>query len=427
MSEPQTPTRSETVSTRQSFVSLDSSKIHRRQSVQSVGNFIIDKTLAEKPGTKVCLARHKKTKKNLALKFIKLEGQPEKRLVRYQREVNNLALLHHPHIAKLLDAVQTERFAMLVCEYAVRGDLLNYSREQGRMNEDEARRIFRQLVSAVDYLHKNCIVHRKITLETVLLDNDRNVKLVGFGRSNSFKWSRLLDTYCGSPFFCSPEMVQGIEYTGPEVDIWSMGVILYYVLAGTPPFKGEMLHDVYDNISKGEYAKLDNSSPEVRDLLARIFVVDRSKRITMQEIIEHEWICKGYDEPVNNYMPSRAATVLNPNEDTLQKMAAFGYSAADARAALAQRQHASTPIVCVYHLLEETRQRAESRVSKSREMSRTNTTSSETAKSESLNVNPPDKQVEETVKRSSQFGKVWKSLKQPAAKLKNTFNRKSKE
>ncbi|KAI9473288.1 kinase-like domain-containing protein, partial [Coemansia mojavensis] len=255
----------------------------------TVGNFIIDKTLAEKPGTKVCLARHKKTKKNLALKFIKLEGQPEKRLIRYQREVNNLALLHHPHIAKLLDAVQTERFAMLVCEYAVRGDLLNYSREQGRMNEEEARRIFRQLVSAVDYLHKNCIVHRKITMETVLLDNDRNVKLVGFGRSNNFQWNRLLDTYCGAPFFCSPEMVQGVEYTGPEADIWSMGVILYFVLSGTTPFKGEMLHDVYESISKGKYDELENSSQHVRDLLARIFVVDRSKRITMQEIIDHEW------------------------------------------------------------------------------------------------------------------------------------------
>ncbi|KAJ2455756.1 hypothetical protein EV183_000603 [Coemansia sp. RSA 2336] len=421
MSEPQTPTRSEPVSTRESYVNLDPSKIHRKPRVQTVGNFIIDKTLAEKPGTKVCLARHKQSKKNLALKFIKLEGQPDKRLLRYQREVNNLALLHHPHIAKLLDAVQTERFAMLVCEYAMRGDLLNYSKEQGRMNEDEARRIFRQLVSALDYLHKNCIVHRKLTLETVLLDNQRNVKLVGFGRSNSFEWNGLLDTFCGSPFFCSPEMVEGVSYTGPEADIWSMGVILYFVLAGSTPFKGEMLHDVYKSIAKGEYDEIDNASEQVRDLLSRIFVVDRAKRITMQEIIEHEWTNMGCDEPVDNFMPARPATVLNPNPKTLQKMAAFGYDAQDARAALAQRQHAATPIVCVYHLLEETRQRAESKANRSHEVSRTNTTSS-MAKSES-----PDAPSEQEAKRTSQFGKVWKSLKQPASKLKNTFNRKSKQ
>ncbi|KAJ2829310.1 hypothetical protein IWW50_000933, partial [Coemansia erecta] len=269
------------------MVNLDANKIHRKNSIQTVGNFIIDKTLSESLTSKVCLARSKKTKKPMVLKFIRLEGQNEQRLACYRREVNNIALLHHPHIARLHDAVQTEKFAMLITEYAGRGDMLNYSREQGRMNEDEARRVFRQMVSAVNYLHQNCIVHRNLKLENIMLDVDKNVKIIGFGHSNTFEWGKLLDTYCGSPFTCSPEMVNGIEYTGPEVDIWSMGVVLFFMLTGKTPFQGEMLHDVYAQILKGAYDEPDFLSADARELFAKIFVVDRTKRITMQGIIEH--------------------------------------------------------------------------------------------------------------------------------------------
>ncbi|KAJ2132429.1 hypothetical protein IW136_005098 [Coemansia sp. RSA 678] len=410
MPEPQTPVRSESVSARASMATIDSSKIRRKNSVHSVGNFIIDKTLTNSLSSKVCLARHKKTKKPMVLKFIRLEGQNEKRLASYRNEVNNLALLNNPHISRLYDAVQTEKYAMLITEYAGRGDMLNYSREQGRMNEDEARRLFRQMISGVDYLHQNCIVHRNLKLENIMLDLDRNVKIIGFGHSSMFEWGKLLNTYCGSPFTCSPEMINGVEYTGPEVDIWSLGVVLYYMLTGKTPFQGEMLQDVYTKILKAEYNEPDFLSQKVRDLFAKIFVVDRTKRITMQEITEHPWTSWNCDKPIDNYLPPRPATVLKPNEVTLKNMIAFGYSAEETRESLTQSYKASTPAVCIYHLMEESRRRSAAKAEKP-------TAGKPTAEK-------PQTEGETKEKRDSQVVKVWQAIKHPASKVKQMFNKK---
>ncbi|OON13843.1 hypothetical protein X801_10374, partial [Opisthorchis viverrini] len=109
------------------------------------------------------------------------------------------------------------------------------------MKEKEARVKFRQLVSAVEYCHSKKIVHRDLKAENLLLDKDYNIKLADFGFSNFYDGENKLDTYCGSPPYAAPELFQGQKYFGPEVDVWSLGVILYTLVSGSLPFDAQHL------------------------------------------------------------------------------------------------------------------------------------------------------------------------------------------
>lgn len=121
----------------------------------------------------------------------------------------------------------------------------------------------------------------------MLLDSNKNIKLIDFGFGNTYHSERLLETYCGSPFYAAPEMIRGQPYCGPEVDIWSMGVILYALLAGRLPFESPAISDLYKEIGKGEYAVPAHFSQGAVQLIGRMLTVDPSKRATMDEIISH--------------------------------------------------------------------------------------------------------------------------------------------
>jgi carbon catabolite-derepressing protein kinase len=147
------------------------------------------------------------------------------------------------------EVVSTPTDIIIVLEYAG-GELFNYIVNNGRMSEAQARRMFQQIMSGVEYSHRLKIVHRDLKPENVLLDNDLNVKLADYGLSNQIIEGEFLKTSCGSPNYAAPEVIRGGFYSGPEVDVWSAGVILYVMLCGRLPFEDDNVQTLFQMISR---------------------------------------------------------------------------------------------------------------------------------------------------------------------------------
>ena len=164
-----------------------------------------------------------------------------------------MKLLNHPNIVKLYEVIDTPTELYLFMEYASSGEIFDYLVAHGRMKEKEARRIYRQIVSAIDYCHNLHVIHRDLKAENLLLDSNMNVKIADFGFSNQFSPGQRLNTWCGSPPYAAPELFQGKEYSGPEVDIWSLGVVLYVLVCGGLPFDGSTLAKLRARVLAGKF------------------------------------------------------------------------------------------------------------------------------------------------------------------------------
>ncbi|KAF1374405.1 hypothetical protein PFLUV_G00228760 [Perca fluviatilis] len=214
-----------------------------------VGNYRLLKTIGKGNFAKVKLARHILTGREVAIKIIDKTQLNPNSLQKLFREVRIMKILNHPNIVKLFEVIETERTLYLVMEYASGGEVFDYLVAHGRMKEKEARAKFRQIVSAVQYCHQKHIVHRDLKAENLLLDADMNIKIADFGFSNEFTMGNKLDTFCGSPPYAAPELFQGKKYDGPEVDVWSLGVILYTLVSGSLPFDGQNLKELREAAS----------------------------------------------------------------------------------------------------------------------------------------------------------------------------------
>ncbi|OWK51026.1 MAP/microtubule affinity-regulating kinase 4, partial [Lonchura striata] len=190
--------------------------------------------------------------------------------------------LNHPNIVKLFEVIETEKTLYLVMEYASAGEVFDYLVSHGRMKEKEARAKFRQIVSAVHYCHQKNIVHRDLKAENLLLDADANIKIADFGFSNEFSRGSKLDTFCGSPPYAAPELFQGKKYDGPEVDIWSLGVILYTLVSGSLPFDGHNLKELRERVLRGKYRVPFYMSTDCENILRRFLVLNPAKRCTLE-------------------------------------------------------------------------------------------------------------------------------------------------
>ncbi|MEQ2180569.1 hypothetical protein GOODEAATRI_002484 [Goodea atripinnis] len=167
-------------------------------------------------------------------------------------------------------------------EYASGGEVFDYLVAHGRMKEKEARAKFRQIVSAVHYCHQKKIVHRDLKAENLLLDADSNIKIADFGFSNEFTEGSKLDTFCGSPPYAAPELFQGKKYDGPEVDIWSLGVILYTLVSGSLPFDGQNLKELRERVLRGKYRVPFYMSTDCEGILRRFLVLNPAKRCSLE-------------------------------------------------------------------------------------------------------------------------------------------------
>ncbi|XP_018536876.1 NUAK family SNF1-like kinase 2 [Lates calcarifer] len=232
----------------------------------------------------------------VAIKSIRKEKiKDEQDLVHIRREIEIMSSLCHPHIITIYEVFENKDKIVIVMEYASRGDLYDYICDKRRITEREARHFFRQIVSAVHYCHQNGIVHRDLKLENILLDGNGNVKIADFGLSNLYHGDEYLQTFCGSPLYASPEIVNGRPYHGPEVDTWSLGVLLYTMVHGTMPFDGINHKTLVQQISTGNYRKPNNPS-DACGLIRWMLMVNPERRATIEEIAGHWWLNWGYQQ-----------------------------------------------------------------------------------------------------------------------------------
>uniref|UniRef100_A0AAA9S8I3 non-specific serine/threonine protein kinase n=1 Tax=Bos taurus TaxID=9913 RepID=A0AAA9S8I3_BOVIN len=153
-----------------------------------------------------------------------------------------------------------------------------------------------KIVSAVQYCHQKRIVHRDLKAENLLLDADMNIKIADFGFSNEFTVGSKLDTFCGSPPYAAPELFQGKKYDGPEVDVWSLGVILYTLVSGSLPFDGQNLKELRERVLRGKYRIPFYMSTDCENLLKRFLVLNPIKRGTLEQIMKDRWINAGHED-----------------------------------------------------------------------------------------------------------------------------------
>ncbi|XP_036404390.1 serine/threonine-protein kinase MARK2 isoform X4 [Megalops cyprinoides] len=271
--------------------------------VPHIGNYRLLKTIGKGNFAKVKLARHVLTGKEVAVKIIDKTQLNSSSLQKLFREVRIMKMLNHPNIVKLFEVIETEKTLYLVMEYASGGEVFDYLVAHGRMKEKEARAKFRQIVSAVQYCHQKCIVHRDLKAENLLLDADMNIKIADFGFSNEFTLGSKLDTFCGSPPYAAPELFQGKKYDGPEVDVWSLGVILYTLVSGSLPFDGQNLKELRERVLRGKYRIPFYMSTDCENLLKKFLILNPSKRGSLEQIMKDGWMNVGHeDEELKPYV-----------------------------------------------------------------------------------------------------------------------------
>ncbi|XP_032657295.1 serine/threonine-protein kinase MARK1 isoform X2 [Chelonoidis abingdonii] len=287
------PTKS---SSRQNIPQCRNSITSTNEEHPHIGNYRLLKTIGKGNFAKVKLARHVLTGREVAVKIIDKTQLNPTSLQKLFREVRIMKILNHPSIVKLFEVIETEKTLYLVMEYASGGEVFDYLVAHGRMKEKEARAKFRQIVSAVQYCHQKCIVHRDLKAENLLLDADMNIKIADFGFSNEFTMGNKLDTFCGSPPYAAPELFQGKKYDGPEVDVWSLGVILYTLVSGSLPFDGQNLKELRERVLRGKYRIPFYMSTDCENLLKKLLVLNPIKRGSLEQIMKDRWMNVGHEE-----------------------------------------------------------------------------------------------------------------------------------
>ncbi|KAI9312803.1 kinase-like domain-containing protein [Dichotomocladium elegans] len=250
---------------------------------------------------------------------------PKEREQRTLREMAMMQLLRHPNICQLKEWISEGDYYYMFLEYVDGGQLLDYIISHGKLREKQARKFARQIVSALDYCHRNSIVHRDLKIENILITRDEDVKIIDFGLSNIYSPSRLLSTFCGSLYFAAPELLQARHYTGPEVDVWSFGVVLYVLVCGRVPFDDTSLPALHAKIKAGQVDGYpDHLSKDCVDLLTRVLVVDPKQRATLSQVMTHPWMSKNYDDPIQNFIPHRQP-LDSIDMDIVEGMGGFGF------------------------------------------------------------------------------------------------------
>jgi serine/threonine protein kinase len=204
-----------------------------------------------------------------------------------------ISSFHHPNIVELYEVVEDTHRIYMIMELANGGDLVTLIEQKGKLTEDEAKPLFKQIVSAVQFLHSHNITHRDIKAENFLISKDSNgivLKLSDFGLSAFMDQDKYFSTPCGSPCYAAPEVVNKQPYRGREVDVWSMGILLYTILCGRFPFSHPNMLSLFTMIKQNQYSVPAPLSEDAQDLIQRMLDKDFDKRIKIEGILEHNWL-----------------------------------------------------------------------------------------------------------------------------------------
>lgn len=259
---------------------------------EEVGHYTVLGTLGTGQCGAVRKGVHRTTGMEVAVKTLSKANFTEIGLAWPGRELELMKYLSHPNIVRLFDCVNGNDCKFLILELVTGGELLSFCFEQGPLQESLSRQFFRDILAAVDYLHRKGIVHRDLKLENCLLDENKRVKLIDFGLAN-FYLKGPLKTSCGSADYAAPELFTSALYYGPTVDVWAMGVMLYAMVAGEFPFE-----DTQATLD-GEYMwpEAVTVSTGLKNLVSDMFELNADLRLTVDQIRRNDWVNVGYKGP----------------------------------------------------------------------------------------------------------------------------------
>jgi len=240
---------------------------------------------------------NKETGDKVAIKVIEknnlVDGKGEE-LNLLHREIDIMKKLHHKNIIALVDVFEEPTHIYIILELITGGELFDQIVKRGSYGESDAANLVRQILEAVQYMHSNGIAHRDLKPENLLCSGKDNdiIKVTDFGLSKDFG-ADSLRTSCGTPDYVAPEVLKGMAYDN-SVDIWSIGVITYILLCGFPPFYGSTDQQIFEKIMKAEFdfpsPDWDSISPEAKDFVQKILVLDPTKRLSTDDCVKHPWI-----------------------------------------------------------------------------------------------------------------------------------------
>uniref|UniRef100_A0A182QH29 non-specific serine/threonine protein kinase n=1 Tax=Anopheles farauti TaxID=69004 RepID=A0A182QH29_9DIPT len=309
---------------------------------QYVGPYRLERTLGKGQTGLVKLGVHCVLGKKVAIKIINREKLSESVLMKVEREIAIMKLIDHPHVLGLTDVYENRKYLYLVLEHVSGGELFDYLVKKGRLTPKEARKFFRQIISALDFCHSHSICesewaskkqttpgrssllwwrqvvrargsqriqgdislalsnrrtgrdgHRDLKPENLLLDDKNNIKIADFGMASLQPAGSMLETSCGSPHYACPEVIRGEKYDGRRADVWSCGVILYALLVGALPFDDDNLRQLLEKVKRGVFHIPHFVPPDCQSLLKGMIEVNPEKRLTLAEINKHPWVTAG--------------------------------------------------------------------------------------------------------------------------------------
>ena len=260
--------------------------------LNDMSQFILYEKIGQGTFGSVRIATHILTSEQIAIKILlKSKIKTTSDINRIEREISILKSLMHPNIVQLYSVITTSHSINLIQEYIQGKNFSDYLSSKGKLNEKDACIYFKQLVSAVEYIHNNNISHRDLKPDNIIITKYNELKIIDFGLSNYYSnKNNLLETPCGSPYYAAPEMLQGNFYSGTCIDIWSCGVILYLMLCGSLPFEADSHPELYKKIISGKFTLPSFLSMPAKDLIRKILVTLPKKRYKISQIKKHEWI-----------------------------------------------------------------------------------------------------------------------------------------
>ena len=260
-------------------------------SIKQIGDYILGEEIGSGAFGKVLLGKHILTEEKVAIKILDkmiLNQTPEDyELVK--KEISILKLVKHKYIVQLYEILQTAQHIFIIMEYCEGKEILDYILTKNRLNELESLKYFQQLINCLFYLHSQNIAHRDIKIDNMLLDSNKDLKLIDFGLSTKYTDDDLLDQPCGTVVYAAPEVLEGKEYHGMLADVWSSGIVLFGMLAGYLPFSDKDDEENKKQVIKGIINIPDFFSAQVKDLLKHMLDVNPMTRYTLQEIKDHPW------------------------------------------------------------------------------------------------------------------------------------------
>ena len=284
LSPPETPKRSKSMSLHPT-TDIDT------RLIKQIGNYTLGAEVGSGAFGKVVLGKHYLTGETVAIKILDkmiLSQTPEDyELVR--QEISILKIVKHKYIVQLYEILQTPQHIFIVMEYCEGKDLMDYILTKTRLSELESLKFFQQLINALFYLHSQNISHRDVKIDNMLLDRNKNLKLVDFGLSTKYTDDTLLDQPCGTVVYAAPEVLDGNEYHGMLADVWSSGIVLFGMTSGFLPFCDQDDEVNKKHVLEGKIDIPEFFSPMLKDLLKHMLDINPITRYTLQDIREHPW------------------------------------------------------------------------------------------------------------------------------------------